>query len=466
MLSRPMTRPCRPGRPDNPPAPYPYATGGMAAAYLQIISSGDLADSSFTKSLHASARFSDQRCSIINASIMKNTWTSIAVLLCVLITCGSVIAQTPTSAPARSASTEIGITPTLALGEVTMIDAANNQMKLKTKDGDIIVHLSANTVYKRVAPGETDLKNATVVTLADIGVGDRVIAMGRVADDRQSVPARQVIVMTKADIAKKQEREREEWRRRGVAGRVLKLDPQEQEIVIAVRTRGGEQQVTITNTEQASFRRYAPDSVKFSDAKPSSFAEMKIGDQVRVLGQRSEDGTRLTPEIIVFGSFRLVGGMIKKVDPTRNEIVIDDLQSGKPLTVVVNADSLLRRIPTEIAAMIARFRAQQAGGGSGNDMPTSGRESTRPTPPGGPPGGVPGRMGDLDEMLERLPALSLAELKPQEMIVVSGTEGVDAGRVTAIKLLAGVEALLMQPSGRPAMGPSFTLPGLDAIGLP
>lgn len=401
----------------------------------------------------------------------KNTWISSAVFLVALIITGSVIAQTSASSQARPDINEIGITPTLALGEVTMIDAANSQMKVKTKDGDITVYLSANTVYKRVAPGETDLRNATVVTLADIGVGDRVIAMGRVADDRQSVPARQVIVMTKADIAKKQEREREEWRRRGIAGRVIKLDAQEQEIVIAVRSRDGEQPVTITNTSQATFRRYAPDSVKFSDAKPSSFAEVKIGDQVRVLGQRSEDGTRVTPEVIVFGSFRMVGGMIKKVDPARNEIVIDDLQSGKPLTIVVNADSLLRRIPTEMAAMIARFRAaQQAGGGTGQDLPASGREPARPTTPSGPPGGPPGRMGgrmgDLDEMLERLPALSLTELKPEQMIVVSATEGVDASRVTAIKLLAGVEALLMQPSGRPAMGPSFNLPGLDAIGLP
>jgi hypothetical protein len=45
-------------------------------------------------------------------------------------------------------------------------------------------------------------------------------------------------------------------------------------------------------------------------------------------------------------------------------------------------------------------------------------------------------------VLERLPALALAELKPGDMIIVSSTVGAEASRVTAIKLVAGVEELL------------------------
>jgi hypothetical protein len=60
--------------------------------------------------------------------------------------------------------------------------------------------------------------------------------------------------------------------------------------------------------------------------------------------------------------------------------------------------------------------------------------------PGG--GGMRGGGGDIGQMLERLPAVPLSELKPKDAIMVSTTQGTDPGRVTAIMLLAGVEPIL------------------------
>ena len=59
---------------------------------------------------------------------------------------------------------------------------------------------------------------------------------------------------------------------------------------------------------------------------------------------------------------------------------------------------------------------------------------------GGPGGG--GRGGDVNQMLDSLPAMQLSELKPGDAIMVSTTQGSDPNRVTAIMLLAGVEPLL------------------------
>jgi hypothetical protein len=53
-----------------------------------------------------------------------------------------------------------------------------------------------------------------------------------------------------------------------------------------------------------------------------------------------------------------------------------------------------------------------------------------------------GRGGDMQQMLERLPAIKLEDLKPGDAIIVSSTEGVDPGHVTAITLIAGVEPIL------------------------
>lgn len=377
------------------------------------------------------------------------------------------LGQTPNPSPAAAQANplDIGITPNLALGDVTAVDAAANRITLKTKDGDIAVMLDAKTEYKRVKPGETSLKNAEAATLADIGVGDRVLAQGRVADDKKSVPAKRVVLMTKAAIAQKQEHDRQEWLRRGIVGRIAAVNSESKEINLMMRAPGGERPITIASSDAVVFRRYAPDSVKFSDAKPSSFAELKVGDQIRALGDKSADGARFTPEEIVSGSFRMVGGTITAVNPAANEITINNLQTNQPITIVVNKDSLMRRIPAEMAAMIAQRRAQAAGGGA----PAGGGQPAGQG--GGAAGGAggPGRGGDFDEMLERLPPVAITDLKKGDIIAVSSTTGANATRVTAIKLVAGIEALMTRPQGQTGQGsqsPSLNVPGLDSIGGP
>src|SRR5262249_61625089 len=121
-----------------------------------------------------------------------------------------------------------------------------------------------------------DLKNAAKIDFSDIGVGDRILARGRVADDQKSIPATSVIVMTKADIAKKHEADRAEWQKRGVAGVITAVNPETKELTISTRTAGGTKPLIITLANNVGMRRYAPDSVKFSDAKPSTFADLKV----------------------------------------------------------------------------------------------------------------------------------------------------------------------------------------------
>src|SRR5262249_60114730 len=68
------------------------------------------------------------------------------------------------------------------------------------------------------------LADATPMTAEEITVGDRVLARGTLGDDKSSIAARQVVVMTRGDIAQKQEKDRAEWRRRGVLGVVTAAD--------------------------------------------------------------------------------------------------------------------------------------------------------------------------------------------------------------------------------------------------
>ena len=47
----------------------------------------------------------------------------------------------------------------------------------------------------------------------------------------------------------------------------------------------------LTTSSQTVLLRYAPNSVQFADAKPSNLAGLKVGDQLRALGTKSEDGS-------------------------------------------------------------------------------------------------------------------------------------------------------------------------------
>ena len=375
------------------------------------------------------------------------------------------------SAPASMAQgTDPAITAKHAIGEVKTIDAAAKQLTIKTDAGSVVtVSLNDKTTYKKLAPGEQTLTNATDVTLTDLAEGDRVMARGNVSADQKTVPASMVIVMTKGDLAKKQEAERLEWRRRGILGVITALKPESNEITISNRTMAGTQTVTIPISEKTEMRRYAPDSIKFGDAKPSTFGELKVGDQLRALGERTEDPLRFNAQKVVTGSFRTVGGVVTAIDPATGEIKVNELEKKTPLTIVIKQDAVLRRFPpaSEMGAMMGRGpgQGQQATRPPGGGGPGAGG-------PGGPGGGRPGGF-NINDMLERLPTISIADVKVGDTIIVSSTQGVDPTRLTAISLVAGADTLLAMLAPRPQPGQSAPNPaaGLGSgisfgIGLP
>ena len=362
--------------------------------------------------------------------------------------------QTP---PAQAQGGDPAITPTRAIGEVKTIDAAAKQITIKTDAGSMVtVLLSDKTAYMRLAPGELNLANAAKIAFTDVAEGDRIWARGKVSDDRKSVPAAAVIVMTKADIAKKQEAERAEWRKRGILGVITALKPDTKEITISHRSGAGMQAVTIPIADKVEMRRYAPDSINFSDAKPSTFEELKVGDQLRALGDRTPDGLRFTPQKVVTGSFRTVAGTVTAVNATAGEIKITDLEKKQPLIIVIKQDAVLRKFPAagEMGGMMGGGRPGGDGGAPGAQGPGAQRPGGQGPGGQGPGGGPRGGGGgfNIQDMLERLPTISLADLKTGDTIIVSSTKGVDPTRLTAIALVSGADTLLAMLAPRPQGG--------------
>ena len=394
---------------------------------------------------------------------MKALFFAIALVLVGVLAGHSVYAQTTPTAVASPAPAagDPGITPNGAIGEVKVIDNAGKQLIVKTDAGSLVtVALGDKTVYMRLAPGEKTLTNSTKIAFADVGEGDRVWARGKVADDHKSVPATALIVMNKVDIAKKQEAERAEWKKRGVLGIVTALKPETKEITISSRSMAGPQALIIPISDKVELRRYAPDSIKFADAKEAKFDELKVGDQLRALGDRNTEGTMFTAEKVVTGSFKTVAGVITAIDLATGEVKINDLQTKQPLTIIVKQDAVLRKFPAanEMGGMMMMGRPGGGGGAGGQTPPAGGGQTVGPGGGQGP-GQGPGRGGgglNMQDMLERLPTISIADVKVGDTIIVSSTKGADPTRLTAISLISGADTLLnllaarQQQAGGPA----------------
>lgn len=382
----------------------------------------------------------------------------------------TVSAQIPAATPAAAAVKFVQ-------GDVTSIGAG--KIVLQTKDGSIDVELSDKTEFKRVSPENPSLKTAVAATLAELGVGDKLIVTGNVSADKKSVPAKAVYLMRQSDIAQKQNKEREEWQIRGITGRVAAVNPQTKEITVSQRGIAGERQTVVSLRENANFRRYAEGSVDYNEAKTSSFDEIKVGDSIRALGDKSEDGAIVKAERIVTGAFQTVGGAITAIDAAKGEITITNFQTKKPLTIVVGKNSVLKQFPAEMAQRMTQFQTGGTMPGQGavrppqtNQIAAQG-QGQNPNRPPGQGGGMRGG-GNIDDMLGRFPNISITDLKIGDMIAVSSTKSVNAERVNAIKLLSGVEPFIkaqqtqQSAAGRPRGGQDsgFSIPGLDGSNFP
>jgi hypothetical protein len=361
-----------------------------------------------------------------------------------------------------------------AIGDVTELQSGH--LTLRTEKGsEVHVQLPDDVKVLRVPPGSRDLKSATPIAIGEIRPGDRVLVLGHLAEDQQSLQAARIIVMTKSDLASAHEAEAREWQTRGIEGVVKSVDTAKKVITVAVPNRPPipgnlTHPVTVMLAEKPVILRYAPDSVKFSDATPSNLEAIKAGDQLRALGTKSADGTQFTAEKVVAGTFRNIGATVISVDTSAKTLTVKNLATGKPLVVHANADCKMHQLPERVAQMIAMLNSGGSGGGPGGGTARAGGQGGPGAPggggqgfqggpggggaggfggAGGPGGGMRrGGMGDLSQRLEDFPTLTLNDFKRGEPVVIFSTEGANPSEVTAIFVLTGVEPILAaQPKG-------------------
>jgi hypothetical protein len=367
---------------------------------------------------------------------------AIAVIATLFLTPLCLNAAQATSNPQAAASAGSKVR---TVGTIKAISASN--VTLTTDAGsEVTVTIQPSTKLLRMAPGQTDLRQATPIQLQDLQVGDRLLAGGTSSAGGKSVTATSAVVMTKADVAAKQEHEREDWQKRGVGGVVKAVDASAGTITLSTGTLTGSTPLTVKVSKETIIRRYALDSVKFDDAKPGTLEQIKPGDQLRARGTKSADGNQLAAEEIVSGAFRSVAGTVVATDAAASSVTLTDLVTKRPVTVRINSDSQLRKLPATLAQRIAtRLKggpAAVAGAPAGAGAPTPARASEAQGAGGGGGSFRQGGPPDFQQMLSRMPAVTLAELQKGEALMVVATEGSAEVPSTVIILLSGVEPIL------------------------
>lgn len=369
---------------------------------------------------------------------MKNTFRGLTLTL-LLASCVTLFAQA--SAPSAAGVKQ--------LGSIQKIDGS--QLSLATdKDGVIQVSIQPGARLFRFAPGQTEAKFATPIQVTDLQVGDRVLVRGSLEGDGSTLNASAVAVMKQEDIAQLKQRELLDWQRRSVGGLVTQVDPAAGVITLTVAGKP----VVVNTTPKTTCKRYAPDSVKWEDATAAKLGDIRPGDQLRAKGNKSEDGTQITAEEIVAGTFRNISGLITGVDSAQGTLTVQDLVTRKSVNVKITADSQMKKLPSQLAYGLAgRMKGTTATAGASG----AAAKTAEPSTAASSPEGVRPRNGDLNQLLARLPAATFEELKKGEAVMILSTVGSALQAPTAITLLGGVEPLLTaSPAGTGAQ--SFLTP--------
>ncbi|WP_263360109.1 hypothetical protein [Acidicapsa ligni] len=372
------------------------------------------------------------------------------------VSCGTpyLIGQAPstpaTGAPVTNPTRFVGTVTAASAGVLSIKTDAGTERKVTVPDGIKI---------QRIAPGEKDLSKAAVIQFSDLATGDRVLVKIAPEPTTDPVTAISIIAIPQADLAQKQQQEQADWQRRGVGGLVKSVDPGTG-IVVITSGAGATQKTTTLHISPATIlRRYAPDSVSFDKAKTAPIEVIHVGDQLRARGTKNADGTDVAAEEIVSGSFRNISGTIIAVNQGAMTLSLKDLATKQTVTVHVGPDAQMRKLPEMMAKRLANITkpgegASTAGKAGAAGSPAGGGQGTQQSPQGAQPGatqasGENGRSaraggGDMQQMLNRAPAIHLADLQKGDAVMLVSTEG--TGDVTAITLLAGVEPLLEAPA--------------------
>jgi Cu/Ag efflux protein CusF len=367
-------------------------------------------------------------------------------------------------------------------GVITAVDQNAHTISVKEdKTGTVYtVELQNTKSLRKVDPATLDLKKAIRITADDLMAGDRVQVFALKAEDNpNAVAGRAVILISARDLQTMHQEQSAAWQH-STGGVVTQIDAAGGKVSISARTPQGPKPMTV-DTAKAQFTRYSPTNPKTPAA--SQLADVQVGDQLRVIGETSADGSTLTAQKVYSSPIRTLLCTVSAVSPDGKAITVKDLRTKQSVTIALNDDSAVRKLPPMMAMGLARRLNPAAAGATANGGQRSASGTTgsqagakqgeatlapngvlKGGPGAAPPGNLPGgpgatgggfhagggmRNGDVSQLIERLPKISATDLKAGDAVVVTGAPiDNDRSRLLATNVIAGVEPIFQSASPR------------------
>ena len=395
--------------------------------------------------------------------MLKRASTSLLLPIALVFCLNAFCLNAQDSAPSKQALEHV-------LGTVAAVDSNAHAVTVKedkTETSYTILLAGTKTLFK-VEPGAKDLKNAVRITADDLQAGDRVDVRGLKAEDSpNTLAARSVVLMSGRSLQQAHQAQAAEWQH-STAGVVTSVDGAAGKLSATVKTAEGAKPVAIETSGQTEFTRYAPENPK--TPAPSQLTQIQVGDQVRVIGDKSGDGATITAHKVYSGAFRTISGTVLSVAADGKSVTVKDLATKKPIEIALGEDAAVHRLPTGMATMLARrfnpsYKPAE-GAPNGGTPPAGAQRPNGPSDGGQAPrmgggGGPRGGNGDISQMLERAPKIALSDLKQGDAVVISGAAtGADNTRLLATNVIAGVEPILQsapQRQGAQSLGGDWGL---------
>ena len=382
--------------------------------------------------------------------------------------------------------TSVGVSPTTLQAQAAQPSAGSRIVgvllsvdgtKLTVKDqqgNQTTVSITDQTKLMRIAPGQTSLASAVPAQLSELQPGDRLLVRTQAGD--AGLIALTVVAMKQSDIAQQHAQVQAAWQH-GVGGMVKSVDAANRTITVASNTSAPP--ITIQLAAAALVKRYAPESVQYEQAQPSSIDMIVPGDQLRARGTAGPNHTFTADEVIA-GSFRNLSGKLTAVDAQAGTLSFVDLASKQPLTIKVTGDTQLRKLDDATADKLAasmktaapdsaQGRTRGAAGGAAGGPGTGAGAASEASAAHGvteqgttrhgmnEAGGAPGV--DLQQSFSNAAKVPLSDLKKNDFVMVVASSSSD-NQLGAVTVVSNVEPLLRaSPNGSAAMLSSWSMGG-------
>jgi hypothetical protein len=315
------------------------------------------------------------------------------------------------------------------IGTVTAVNGANQSITVKQdKTGkQYTAELAGTKTILSVPPGTkpADLKKvARRITAADIHPGDRVeVFYASSSASGNTVAARAAVVMSAHALQAAHSAEAEAWQH-STAGVVSAIDTGAHTVTVNVRSPEGTKPVTLTTTAATQLTRYSAEHPK--TPVPGKLTDLQPGDVVRIIGQRSADGSTIAAQKIYLAP-RQLPAVVVSVSAANGTLTVKDLRNKNKMSIAVNSQTEIRKLPPEAAHMLARRLKPQLHA-----------QSSQPGEPGRSVRGP----ANLSRIIESAPRISIGDLKNGDAVVISGVAAPgDPSKLLANMIVAGVEPI-------------------------